>query len=53
LQSVSAGELAAVHAGEPGTSEEEARVLDETSRRDGLVDEDLCHRRLEPVQLRQ
>ena len=52
LQSVAAGELATVHAGEPGARSTEARAVDETARRDGRPAEGQCDRRLEPAQLR-
>jgi len=52
-QSVGAGELAALHAGEPRESEAAARVLGEASRRDGRADEGVRHGHVEPVQLRQ
>lgn len=52
-QSLGAGELAALHAGEPRESEAAARVLGQTSRRDGRADEVMRHGHVEPVQLRQ
>ena len=52
-QRVGAGQLDAVHAGEPGESEEAARTVGEAARRDGRADEGLCHGHVEQVQLRQ
>lgn len=52
-QSISAGELAALHAGEPRESEKAAWILGETSRWDGRADEGVLDGHVEPVQLRQ